>query len=69
MIEEKETSAKTTETEAVETTEAEKQDTTTAGIETTAADSDHSAAEITIDHPETASVQAEDTDEIEIRIE
>jgi UPF0755 protein len=69
LIEEKETSAKTTETEAAETTEAEKQETTTAAVETTAADSDHTAAEITIDHPETASAQAEETDEIEIRIE
>jgi UPF0755 protein len=69
LIEEKETSAKTVETEAAETTEAEKQETTTAAVETTAADSDHTAAEITIDHQETASAQAEETDEIEIRIE
>jgi UPF0755 protein len=69
MIEEKETSAKTTEIEAAETTEAEKQETTTAAIETTAADSDHTEAEITINHSETASAQAEETDEIEIRIE
>jgi UPF0755 protein len=73
MIEEKETSAKTTETEAAETTEAteaENRDTTAAAVETEAADtdSDHTAAEITIDQ-ETSSAQAEESDEIEIRIE
>jgi UPF0755 protein len=66
---EEETSAKTTETEAAETTEAENRETMAAAVETTAADIDHTASEITIDHQETTSAQAEDTDEIEIRIE
>jgi cell division protein YceG involved in septum cleavage len=68
-IEENETSAKMTDAEAAETTEAENRETMTAAVETTAADSDHTEVEITIDHQETASAQAEETDEIEIRIE